>query len=117
MVGGDTTTPTAVVQAKSPVAAVEVVLGDQPRSYPISGDQHVSLGRGAGNQIRLTDGQISRRHAKLEPAAAGLRLTDLGSDNGTFVGEHKRKIQPNIPELLRPGDSFWVGPNIKLVVR
>jgi transcriptional regulator with GAF, ATPase, and Fis domain len=35
--------------------------------------------------IRVADPTVSRRHAALEPAGRRLRVTDLGSANGTFI--------------------------------
>src|SRR5689334_19143082 len=35
--------------------------------------------------LKLTDPAVSRRHLALEVSEHGLRLTDLGSTNGTFV--------------------------------
>jgi two-component system, NtrC family, response regulator HydG len=43
------------------------------------------IGSSAACEIRLSDRQVSRRHAALEPAGERLRLTDLGSKNGTTV--------------------------------
>jgi DNA-binding NtrC family response regulator len=44
------------------------------------------LGKGHLCELRLTDPSVSRRHAALEITPHGLRITDLGSTNGTFVG-------------------------------
>ncbi len=46
----------------------------------------VLIGQSEVCQIRLSDREVSRRHAALEIHAAGLRIVDLGSRNGTFVG-------------------------------
>lgn len=44
------------------------------------------VGRAVDNDdYRLLDPRISRRHALLEVTDSGLRLSDLGSANGTFV--------------------------------
>ncbi len=37
--------------------------------------------------LLLSDSQISRRHLELRPVRGGLDVTDLGSTNGTFVGD------------------------------
>ena len=44
------------------------------------------LGKGHLCELRLTDPSVSRRHAAFEITPHGLRVTDLGSTNGTFVG-------------------------------
>jgi two-component system response regulator HydG len=45
----------------------------------------VLIGQSAVCDVRLTDRQVSRRHAALDFTAKGLRLADLESTNGTFV--------------------------------
>src|SRR6476619_5510277 len=42
----------------------------------------ITIGRKDGNTIRLTERNISRRHAKLVKADEGLFLEDLGSYHG-----------------------------------
>jgi transcriptional regulator with GAF, ATPase, and Fis domain len=46
----------------------------------------VLIGQSAACDVRLTDPQVSRRHAALDFTGRGLRLTDLDSTNGTLVG-------------------------------
>jgi two-component system, NtrC family, response regulator HydG len=43
------------------------------------------VGQGPACEIRLTDRQVSRRHCCLDVGGRRLRITDLGSTNGTFV--------------------------------
>src|SRR5262249_15342973 len=45
----------------------------------------VLLGQSPACTFRLTDPAVSRRHAALDIVANRLRITDLGSKNGTFV--------------------------------
>jgi transcriptional regulator with GAF, ATPase, and Fis domain len=51
-----------------------------------SGPMRALVGTSPSCQLRLEDRQVSRRHLALEAAGAELRLTDLGSTNGTRVG-------------------------------
>jgi DNA-binding NtrC family response regulator len=44
------------------------------------------VGSGPASGLRLTDRLVSRRHLSLEVSSGELRLVDLGSLNGTFVG-------------------------------
>jgi predicted component of type VI protein secretion system len=46
-----------------------------------------TVGRGEGCEIRLEDATVSRRHAVIIVTAGRVTITDLGSANGTFVGE------------------------------
>ena len=61
------------------------------------------------------DPRISRRHAELEPSAEGVALRDLGSSNGTYVGD---KLLPHCgADLLRQDVQLQFGTNlaVKLV--
>jgi hypothetical protein len=115
----DITTPkTELVSATAPLPfAVVVADGETRRTYPLYQGRQVLLGRGPEHEIALTDKQVSRRHALLRPAAESIELIDLGSSNGTFVGELKRKLMPNTPEVLYAGDCFWIGQNVKIAVK
>ncbi|MEU6219355.1 FHA domain-containing protein [Streptomyces sp. NPDC047022] len=44
-----------------------------------------SLGRGADNDVVLSDGSVSRRHARIVRTESGFRIEDLDSFNGTSV--------------------------------
>jgi DNA-binding NtrC family response regulator len=45
----------------------------------------IRVGTGDGCHLRLTDPTVSRLHFQLAPRSDGLRLTDVGSTNGTLV--------------------------------
>ncbi|HEY6907878.1 MAG TPA: FHA domain-containing protein [Myxococcales bacterium] len=49
----------------------------------------ITIGRQAGNTIRLTDRNISRRHARLVRENGTLLIEDLGSFNGVRVNGEK----------------------------
>ncbi|MBX2800044.1 MAG: sigma 54-interacting transcriptional regulator [Myxococcales bacterium] len=46
----------------------------------------IRIGAQEGNHFVLTDDTVSRRHAEIARTAEGIVLRDLGSTNGTFVG-------------------------------
>ena len=59
-------------------------------------EQPVSLGRGAGHDIRILDTEISRTHARIHFDGETFVLTDLNSSNGTYVNGaeiRSRKLQ------------------------
>jgi ABC transport system ATP-binding/permease protein len=60
----------------------------KPTSLPLVHDEY-SLGRGETNAIRLTDRNVSRKHATLKKNGAGWVLADLQSYNGTFVNNER----------------------------
>ena len=45
----------------------------------------MSIGRGPGNDVVLTDLRVSRRHAELRIADGGYEIVDVGSRGGTYV--------------------------------
>lgn len=65
----------------------------------------VSGGRGAGQDVRLTDPLVSEVHFELRVSEQGLALRDLGSRNGTWVG--RARLLGAVE--LREGASFFVG--------
>ena len=68
----------------------------------------LSIGRLPENGLVLADdSRVSRYHAELRLEPQGPILTDLGSSNGTFIGE--RRLLPNQPLLLADGTSFRIG--------
>jgi pSer/pThr/pTyr-binding forkhead associated (FHA) protein len=58
------------------------------------------VGRHSECDFVISEGEVSRRHAKLLATDAGLLVEDLGSSNGTFVNE--RRIQA--AEVVHDGD-------------
>jgi two-component system, NtrC family, response regulator HydG len=52
----------------------------------VSSPGRVLVGQSPVCEIKLSDRAASRRHASLELTERGLRVTDLTSTNGTFVG-------------------------------
>ena len=81
---------------------LEIRSGPQVRSFALS--KRVIIGRGEDADIRLDDHKISRLHCRLEPIPGGVKITDLGSSNGTRV--NGRDISQVI---LRSGDVATMG--------
>jgi DNA-binding NtrC family response regulator len=64
------------------------------------------VGQGASCELRLADREASRRHASFDVAGLLLRLTDLGSTNGTFVnGIRVHDVSLAGGEVVRIGSS------------
>jgi DNA-binding winged helix-turn-helix (wHTH) protein len=72
--------------------------------FRLTEGEHV-LGRDASADIPLEATVISRRHARIVVAGARATVEDLGSKNGTFVGD--RRI--SAPHELRDGDELRIG--------
>ena len=67
------------------------------------------IGRTPGTDIVLPYLQVSGRHAGVAPTPDGMiAVTDYGSTNGTHVDG--KRIPPNTPVKIKPGDKIFVGP-------
>src|SRR6266700_8226702 len=71
--------------------------------------QQVSIGRDAGNAIRLEDPEVSPHHCSIGSQDGRLVLTDLDSSSGTFVNGI-----PVRQRELKSGDEVAVGNSIFL---
>jgi signal transduction histidine kinase len=80
---------------------------DEGKQFDLSGAT-LTVGRDAGNGIRLHDTEVSRRHAEFTPTKdGGYRLLDVGSANGTFVNNQSvRDVQ------LQAGDQVQIGQTV-----
>ncbi len=67
--------------------------------------EEVSIGRKEGNTIRLTERNVSRKHAKLLKANGAFVVEDLNSYNGVKV--NGRKIDGRVN--LKAGDQLGIG--------
>jgi two-component system, NtrC family, response regulator GlrR len=69
-----------------PRYTIEVVGGPDAGTKAASVDGHATIGTGDGSTLKLTDPTVSRFHLELEPSATGVVVRDLGSTNGTRLG-------------------------------
>ena len=77
--------------------------GGPEQEYEL-GKSRVTIGRGTTNDIPLSDGHVSRGHARLECAPGVCTLVDLGSSNGSYV--NGQRVERSI---LQPGDLVSLG--------
>ena len=68
-----------LVVTEGALAGTTLTLGESP----------VTLGRADDSTLVLTDDYASSHHARLAPGDGAWVLEDLGSTNGTFLGEAK----------------------------
>jgi transcriptional regulator with PAS, ATPase and Fis domain len=87
-------------------ADVEVVSGpDRGLSAPIE-PGGLRVGTSSGMELRLTDDLVSRRHVELTAQQDGVRVVDLGSLNGTWLGGARvREVLLRQDALLELGSS------------
>jgi pSer/pThr/pTyr-binding forkhead associated (FHA) protein len=93
-------------------ATLLVVRGvDQGSRFEV-GEALQSLGRGARNEIRILDTEVSRLHAEILNEDGAYVLLDKRSSNGTFVnGKQIRR------HVLENGDQIQIGRSVLLFAR
>ena len=97
---GDLTVETAALVR----ATAMVVDGpDLGLAFPL-GSRTVSVGKGRECDIRLSDGAVSKMHVELTLVGHSVRVKDLGSTNGTWIG--KARV---IESLVPAGSALVVG--------
>lgn len=79
---------------------------------PRTGEVHTlrartRIGRSRANDLCLDDPRASGEHALIAYAGHGWLLRDLGSRNGSFLGD--RRLLPAEPQALAPGDLLGFG--------
>jgi pSer/pThr/pTyr-binding forkhead associated (FHA) protein len=80
------------------------VVGGNIEESEISLNLPAIIGRSRGADIRLTHPLVSRHHCEIRQAENCLTVRDLGSMNGTFVGNARVS-----KSVLRSGDLLTVG--------
>ncbi len=72
---------------------------------PFARDE-ITIGRQEGNTIRLTERNVSRRHARLVRQSGQVMIEDLGSYNGVKINGDKiaGQVQINDGDLVQIGD-------------
>lgn len=68
----------------------------------------LTIGRQAGNDIRLNHAMVSRSHARIECTAEECQITDLGSANGTSINGQALKANSSVP--LATKAKIEIGP-------
>jgi pSer/pThr/pTyr-binding forkhead associated (FHA) protein len=74
--------------------------------FELSQSQFV-IGRSSACNVQLPDDTISRHHAQLECGRHGWSIVDLGSRNGTWIGQVK--LTPRAPMSLTDGARLQMG--------
>ena len=66
------------------------------------------VGRDEDCDLRIGSASVSRKHCVIKNSAEGILVTDLGSQNGTFVND----VPIKAPTLLREGDVLRIGSTL-----
>jgi DNA-binding winged helix-turn-helix (wHTH) protein len=75
------------------------------REIALDPGEHL-IGRDRDALVWIDDDSVSRRHARIAIGDHGISIEDLGSKNGTFVGDERIRK----PTLLKDRDLVRVGP-------
>ena len=102
----DSPTHPGVTPAPRPRASLLTIIdGSQAGAVMRLDDQPVTMGRSSDIEVSLEDDYASGHHARLFPQGSRWFLEDLGSTNGTFVGE--QRLTRATP--IEVGQNFRVG--------
>lgn len=99
-----------VAQATVPMTLIDtnlprLTIHTSSRTWEVRLHQEtLTIGRHEGNDLVLDQPNASRRHAHIERMGEGFRIHDLGSTNGTWLGEQRIDER-----LLRNGDTIQIG--------
>jgi DNA-binding NtrC family response regulator len=86
--------------------ALHVTSGPDKGKTVALGNRPVHVGAADGNELVLTDEQVSRRHFSVEQAEEGYLVKDLGSTNGTYYrGARVQEAMVGAGAELRAGNS------------
>ncbi len=89
------------------MASIQIIQGpDKGLSYELSDGEQV-IGR-LNSTVELSDGTVSRRHARISARNGRWLLEDLGSANGTFVNG----VRIDAPTPLQRGDQVRCGSTL-----
>lgn len=84
--------------------------GEVVKLVPAGSPPSVSIGRVAPCELVIADDpDLSRHHARLFWSGTSWMLEDLGSSNGTFIGEFQAARKLSGPIAIKDGHIFRVG--------
>ncbi len=93
-----------------PVLVLNVIQGpDKGKTYELPDDEPQLVGR-SSEALPMTDSTVSRRHAELTPDEGQWWLSDLGSQNGTWVNGVRiaERTRLKLGDQIRTGATLFV---------
>lgn len=108
----DDRTETFKVMRPSSSASLRILTGQQAGTTIRIDHGRSILGRSHDADIRIDSPEVSRRHLQIDRDAQTIRITDLGSTNGTRVNG-----EPVRAAIVRNGDEILAGTQaLRLVI-
>ena len=92
------------------LAQLRVTMPDGKEQIVPVTEAEFNIGRVQENELQLSEGMVSRHHARLLFEGDRVSLIDLKSSNGTMVGD--LRLPPNEPYPISYGEVFQIGPFI-----
>ena len=97
-------------KAKEQEACLIIIRGTPQGNRYFLTQKEMTIGRDPNADISVADQGISRKHAKVTKEEGKVRLTDLGSSNGTFIND--KRLQPGDSVILAKEDMIKLGNTI-----
>jgi DNA-binding NtrC family response regulator len=82
-------------------------------TFPLPPSGELRVGRSDRCDIVVADPQLSREHASVRVEGERYQVVDLGSSNGTRLGN--RELSPHDPAEFEPGDLITLGTTVILL--
>ena len=95
--------PSEIVQFPSHEIELVVADGRSRGERRVVQGLHASIGTGPNNDLRLRDRRVSRLHCEVVARDDYYLLRDMGSKNGTMLGQYGLCRQEKQTILIRPG--------------
>ena len=105
--GGPSDAPTQITQGRTSLTVTLHLEDGSGRTFRLQRGANL-LGRGQDAAFRLPDTGVSHQHAEIRFDGREALLSDLGSTNGTFVGDQRLTRTAR----LEPGEPFTVGRTV-----
>lgn len=77
-------------------------------------DKPVVVGSSRSNEVRVTSDYVSRRHFQVELVGGRVYVTDLGSQNGTYL--NGQRLEPGRRQAWLPGDMLAIANTVRATV-
>lgn len=105
--GDQNTLKKELEKAKEAEACLIIIRGTPQGHRFFLTQKEMVIGRDTAADITVSDQSISRKHAKISKEGGQIRISDLGSSNGTFVND--KKVNAGESVVLAKEDMIRLG--------
>ena len=86
--------------------------GAEPEELPLLAEP-IIIGRLPSNHLVLSNARVSKKHCRIENKNGDPYITDLGSTNGTFMGNSR--LTPNHPTMWDGSSNLRIGDFVIII--